>query len=77
MRLPSGQEIRALREKHSPTPAALQVVYTHCEIVAAVSRQLLDRGDLDLDANLVRAGALLHDIGVYRLCGTASWATSC
>ena len=43
MRLPSDQEIRALHEKHSPAPAALQVVYAHCEIVAAVARQLLDR----------------------------------
>lgn len=69
MRLPSGQEIRALHEKHSPTPAAFQLVYTHCEIVAAVAQELLDRGQLDLDADLVRAGALLHDIGVYRLYG--------
>ncbi len=69
MRLPSGQEIRALHEKHSPTPAAFQVVYAHCEIVATVAQQLLDRNQPDLDADLVRAGALLHDIGVYPLYG--------
>jgi uncharacterized protein len=69
MRLPTDQEIRALHEEHSPTPAALQVVYAHCEIVARVAGQLLDRGPLGLDAGLVRAGALLHDIGVYQLYG--------
>ena len=69
MRLPSPQEIRALHEKHSPAPDAFQVVYAHCEIVAAVAQQLLGRKRLDLDAELVRAGALLHDIGVYRLYG--------
>ena len=69
MRLPSDQEIRTLHEKHSPTPAALQVVYAHCEIVARVAGQLLDHGSLELDADLVRAGALLHDIGVYQLYG--------
>src|ERR1700761_7182108 len=34
VRLPSDQEIRTLHEKHSPTSAAFQLVYTHCEIVA-------------------------------------------
>ena len=69
MRLPSDPEIRALHEKHSPAPAALDLVYTHCEIVTGVAGQLLARGALGLDAGLVRAGSLLHDIGVYRLYG--------
>jgi uncharacterized protein len=69
MRLPSDPEIRALHERHSPTPAAFGLVYAHCEIVAGVAGQLLGRGDLGLDAGLVRAGSLLHDIGVYRLYG--------
>jgi uncharacterized protein len=69
MRLPSDPEIRALHERHSPAPAALNLVYTHCQIVAGVAAQLLDRGDLGLDAGLVRAGSMLHDIGVYRLFG--------
>jgi uncharacterized protein len=63
MHIPSWQEIRRLHEKHAPTPEALDLVLTHCEIVWAVAEQLLD----GLDADLVRAGCLLHDIGVYRL----------
>src|ERR1700761_6708273 len=69
MRLPSDPEIRALHERHSPAPAALDLVYTHCEIVTGVAGQLLARGARRLDAGLARAGSLLHDIGVYRLCG--------
>lgn len=63
MRVPTYGEIRALHQKHAPTPEAFELVFTHCEIVCAIAEQLLD----GLDADLVRAGCLLHDIGVYRL----------
>ncbi|MFI0779798.1 HD domain-containing protein [Streptomyces sp. NPDC021212] len=69
MILPTVDDIRALHEKHAPTPEAFELVYTHCEIVWKIAEQLLsaDGHRLDLDADLTRAGALLHDIGVYRL----------
>lgn len=67
MDVPSVKEVRALHEKHAPTPAALDLVYTHCEIVWKIAEQLLARSAVHLDAELVRAGCLLHDIGVYRL----------
>jgi uncharacterized protein len=92
MRIPTDAEIRALHEKHAPTPQAFDRVYSHCEIVCGIAEQLLARvdvehgasqhgasqhgasqhgasqhGALDLDVDLVRAGCLLHDIGVYRL----------
>lgn len=67
MTLPTTQEIRALHEKYAPSQEALDLVYAHCEIVCRVAEQLLDRAGHGLDAELVRAGALLHDIGVYRL----------
>ena len=35
--------------------------------MAGVAGQLLARAAPELDAGLVRAGSLLHDIGVYRL----------
>ncbi|MFE7662322.1 HDIG domain-containing metalloprotein [Streptomyces celluloflavus] len=65
--LPTTQEIRALHEKYAPTRAALDLVYTHCEIVSRIAEQLMADTVLPLDAALVRVGALLHDIGVYRL----------
>src|ERR1700742_3912027 len=67
MRIPTEEEILALHERHAPTPRALDLVYSHCQIVAAVAAQLLDRSGFAAGAALVRAGCLLHDIGVYRL----------
>ncbi|MFD0772600.1 HD domain-containing protein [Streptomonospora algeriensis] len=67
MRVPSDDEIRALHAEHSPTPEAFDLVYTHCTIVSAIALELLSRAPAGIDADLVRAGSLLHDIGVYRL----------
>jgi uncharacterized protein len=68
--IPGDEAILALHERHAPSPAALGLVWTHCQIVCAIAGQLLARPGpaLDgIDAQLVRAGCLLHDIGVYRL----------
>jgi uncharacterized protein len=65
MQLPTDREIRALHRDHAPTREAFESVHTHCELVCQIAEQLL--APLDLDGDLVRAGALLHDIGVYRL----------
>ncbi|MFD3893034.1 HD domain-containing protein [Streptomyces cellulosae] len=68
MRIPGPEEIRALHEKHAPTAEAFASVHRHCELVRSVAEQLLASPRLaHLDAGLVRAGCLLHDIGVYRL----------
>jgi uncharacterized protein len=67
MVIPTDRQIRALHERYAPTAAAFDLVHTHCEIVCAVAEQLLSRHPVDLDVALVRAGCLLHDIGVYRL----------
>lgn len=70
MRIPTDSEILALHERNAPTGQALDEVYTHCAIVWQIAEQLLGRGFPGADAvnaDLVRAGCLLHDIGVYRL----------
>ncbi|KOG59886.1 phosphohydrolase [Streptomyces antibioticus] len=68
MSIPAPDEIRALHEKYAPTAEAFTLVHTHCEIVWSIAEQLLSAPRLShLDADLVRAGCLLHDIGVYRL----------
>jgi uncharacterized protein len=67
---PADREILALHEKYAPSPEALDSVYGHCEIVCRIAERLLARGFPGADAvnaGLVRAGSLLHDIGVYRL----------
>jgi uncharacterized protein len=64
--IPSPDEIRALHKEVAPSAEAFEIVYTHCEIVWAIASQLID---LSLDAELLRAGCLLHDIGVHLLDG--------
>ncbi|MEV0130084.1 HD domain-containing protein [Dactylosporangium sp. NPDC050688] len=67
MWVPSDDEIRALHERHAPSEAVFDLVWTHCRIVWRIAEQLLPRAGTPVDAALVRAGCLLHDIGVYRL----------
>jgi uncharacterized protein len=71
MRIPTDDEILGLHEKHAPTADALELVYEHCVIVCGIAEQLHSRLGADLavhiDIDLARAGALLHDVGVYRL----------
>lgn len=61
--VPGVAEIRALHERVAPSRGAFEQVWTHCEIVWRLAEPLVG----SLDGALVRAGCLLHDIGVYRL----------
>jgi uncharacterized protein len=63
----TDDEVRALHARYAPTPAAFDLVHTHCVVVAAVAAQLLQRRPQPVDAALVHVGSLLHDVGVYRL----------
>ena len=67
MGVPADREILALHRDVAPTREAFESVYPHCVLVCQIAEQLF--ADLEVDADLVRAGALLHDIGVYRLYG--------
>jgi len=67
MLLPTLQEIETLHKKYAPTPAVLNLVLTHCRIVWDIAAQLLEQRPIAADAELVRVGCLLHDIGVYQL----------
>ncbi|MGK5551475.1 HD domain-containing protein [Actinomadura kijaniata] len=69
MEVPSDDEIRSLHLRHAPSRAAFDLVYTHCRIVCQIAERLLARRNAAVDVALVRAGCLLHDIGVYRLYG--------
>ena len=73
MRIPTDEDILRLHEKHAPTPKAFDLVYEHCVIVCGIAEQLHCRmgADQEIDIDLTRAGALLHDVGVYRLYDSA------
>lgn len=64
--LPSVSEIYALHKKYAPSQEALELVLTHCEIVRDIARLLMENTP-GINKELVEAGCLLHDIGVYRL----------
>jgi len=53
-----------LHERLAPSREAFDLVYTHCQIVGRIAESI---GSAAADMALVRAGSLLHDIGVYRL----------
>ncbi|NEA26648.1 HD domain-containing protein [Actinomadura bangladeshensis] len=67
MRIPADDEIQALHRAHAPGREAFDLVWTHCAIVCEIAEQIMERTGPDVDRDLVRAGCLLHDIGVYRL----------
>ena len=69
MEMPTDREIRALHRDHAPTRSSFELVHEHCQVVCSLASQFFP--GLDIDTDLVRAGALLHDIGVYRLESTA------
>lgn len=66
---PSLSDITELHKKYAPSPAVYELVFTHCQIVCDISLGCMSEQQSRLDADLVRAGALLHDIGVYPLFG--------
>jgi uncharacterized protein len=68
--LPTPEEIRALHREVAPDAEAFELVYTHCEIVWAVAAELIAARGPAVDADLVRAGCLLHDVGVHLLGGS-------
>jgi uncharacterized protein len=65
--VPGVSEIEALHRELAPSATAFELVWTHCQIVWAVASQVIERRDLIVDVELVRAGCLLHDIGVHAL----------
>lgn len=69
MIIPTPEEIRTLHERHAPSQRLFDMVHSHCEIVWHIAEQLLDGlgSSVAINRELVRAGCLLHDIGVYRL----------
>jgi uncharacterized protein len=69
VRIPTDDEIRDLHARLAPDPATFETVHTHCRIVCAIAEDLLAARHHDVDVALVRAGCLLHDIGVHRLDG--------
>jgi uncharacterized protein len=71
MYTPNTQDIKRLHRKYAPTDEAFDLVFTHCNIVWDIAYQLITNGNFAIDSELVQAGCLLHDVGVYSLFDTS------
>ncbi len=58
-------DITALHKRLAKSEKAFEIVFTHCQIVWEVARQLIERRKLSVDADFIRAGCFVHDIGAY------------
>lgn len=67
MNLPTYEEIISLHKKYTPSDSAFDLVFTHSQIIWELAEQLIEKSSLTVNSELVKAGCLLHDIGVYRL----------
>lgn len=63
-------DIIALHKKYAPSDEVYDLVFMHSQIVLDIAMRLIEKNKLGVDAELVRIGALLHDIGVHPLFGT-------
>lgn len=65
--VPSEADIEELHRLHASSPDEFKLVWTHCKIVRDIALKLAKSSRLDVNYGLLEAGALLHDIGVYRV----------
>lgn len=63
----SDESIQALHQKYAQNLHSYELVFQHCQIVQAIALELADHYGGTVDREIVRVGALLHDIGSYGL----------
>lgn len=66
-KLPSATAVEYLHRRFAPDEDLFLSVFRHCEIVWTIAEQIINTKKLTLDVELIRVGAMLHDIGVYKL----------
>ena len=74
MLIPELPTIERLHRKYAPNDETFQLVYGHCQVVAEIALWCADNltEQVDIDRDLLRAAALLHDIATYGLLGADS-----
>ncbi len=63
--MPLEAEIEQLHRKYAPDDQAYELVFTHCQIVAEIAAWCAEQVSEQVDTKLLRAAALLHDLGSY------------
>lgn len=63
------QQIEALHRKYAPNDEIYELVYGHCQVVNEIAQWCVGNiGDTqEIDTDLLKTAALLHDIGTYPL----------
>lgn len=72
--LPTDKQIRALHQKYAHSDTDFELIYTHCQVVDAITKQLITANpQLTIDPELVHVGCMLHDIGAYEVLENGSF----
>jgi uncharacterized protein len=61
------EDILLLHRRYAVNDFVFDLVYTHSQIVLEIALQLIERSNLKVDKDLVTIGAMVHDIGVYKV----------
>ena len=64
---PKESEIKNLHRYYAPSQTAFDIIFSHCQIIWQICSQIIADKALELNIDLVKSGALLHDIGAYKL----------
>ena len=64
---PKESEIKNLHRYYAPSQTAFDIIFSHCEIIWQICSQIINKNALKINIDLVKSGALLHDIGAYKL----------
>jgi uncharacterized protein len=62
---PDCKCIESLHQKYAVSRRCFILVYTHCRIVNDIAGQIIQNTGYCVNTQLLRSGALLHDIGSY------------
>jgi len=65
MQLPTDDEIIKLHKRLAKDQKIFSDIYVHCQIVAEIADELIQKNNLNVNKALVHASALLHDVGGY------------
>lgn len=61
------EQIKELHKKYAPSPKVFDFNFLHCQIVCEIALELVSKNNIQCDTDLVKSGALIHDIGVYKV----------
>lgn len=70
MILPSFDDIHSLHRKYALSEKVLDIVWKHSLIIKEIAEEIMAKKQLELGRSLVIAGALIHDIGAYKVINT-------